>query len=574
MARVGQTDRSRRRRSFMRLVGFAFTHPDGPVLWGYLPLEDLAILLGRNDVGKSRMVRWMAEWLEQAAPVHNEGGIASGVFFAQLDTGERDELLRHLADRYSRSDVPDLDSSPPVLRDAAAPATALLELASHRLQRESGHPCDALVRALGESALFAFEPAPAEPSWRVRWCISRAAADDDYLRAELERLRRVRGVAGRDMADILLGVLDEPPALAVPEAPPAIAALGEVSVAVLPSPRTVPREWSHVYEAAEFAIGALLRGLERFDEQAEQLHAVFRAAEAHDREETLTAFERLRLRTSDRDLPRPAQEQWVEWPATDTIRLRPDAAAAASALRIASEAALPWFLARDYLLDVSTALRSHLTGDGALRLGLWDRRAGTYAPIEDAADGWKVWLQLAYLEGIDGVSALAIELRGRTHALVELHRHLAEVRDALVDAESTTLLEAPDERNNWTDEQLEARDDHEGWLEELEETFEAIAQETNAYRDAVERFRSNASLPAPSQRGLSAALRAFRPGVDPGAALRTPLYLLDEPERHLHPALVPPAARWLMDTVRMRRSQAVVITHGVPFLNLHGARYS
>ncbi len=47
----------------MRLIGFAFTHPDGPAQWGYLPLDDLSVVLGPNDSGKSRVLKWLAAWL-------------------------------------------------------------------------------------------------------------------------------------------------------------------------------------------------------------------------------------------------------------------------------------------------------------------------------------------------------------------------------------------------------------------------------------------------------------------------------------------------------------------------------
>ena len=66
----------------MRLVGFAVTHPDGPARWGYLELDDLTVVLGPNDAGKSRIAKWLASWLAHAPPTSDEAGIASGALFA------------------------------------------------------------------------------------------------------------------------------------------------------------------------------------------------------------------------------------------------------------------------------------------------------------------------------------------------------------------------------------------------------------------------------------------------------------------------------------------------------------
>src|SRR4051794_22409130 len=105
----------------MRLTGFAFTHPDGPARWGYLPLDDLAVVLGPNDAGKSRVVRWLASWLEHTPPQADEAGSTSGVFFAELDQTERDAVLVAAAASRQTADEPLLDDDPPVLRGNSAP---------------------------------------------------------------------------------------------------------------------------------------------------------------------------------------------------------------------------------------------------------------------------------------------------------------------------------------------------------------------------------------------------------------------------------------------------------------------
>jgi AAA domain, putative AbiEii toxin, Type IV TA system len=51
---------------------------------------------------------------------------------------------------------------------------------------------------------------------------------------------------------------------------------------------------------------------------------------------------------------------------------------------------------------------------------------------------------------------------------------------------------------------------------------------------------------------------------------RPRLYLLDEPEQRLHPALQRRAARWLVDRMHEWRSQCIVVTHSTAFMDLPG----
>ena len=60
--------------------------------------------------------------------------------------------------------------------------------------------------------------------------------------------------------------------------------------------------------------------------------------------------------------------------------------------------------------------------------------------------------------------------------------------------------------------------------------------------------------------GLGAWMSVFRPR----------LYLLDEPEQRLHPALQRRAARWLADLMREWRSQCVLATHSTAFMDVPG----
>lgn len=54
------------------------------------------------------------------------------------------------------------------------------------------------------------------------------------------------------------------------------------------------------------------------------------------------------------------------------------------------------------------------------------------------------------------------------------------------------------------------------------------------------------------------------------SVFRPRLYLLDEPEQRLHPALQRRAARWLADLMREWRSQCVLATHSTAFMDVPG----
>jgi predicted ATPase len=50
----------------------------------------------------------------------------------------------------------------------------------------------------------------------------------------------------------------------------------------------------------------------------------------------------------------------------------------------------------------------------------------------------------------------------------------------------------------------------------------------------------------------------------------TRLYLIDEPEQRLHPALQRRAARWLSTAMRQWDAQCILATHAIPFIDLPG----
>ena len=133
-----------------------------------------------------------------------------------------------------------------------------------------------------------------------------------------------------------------------------------------------------------------------------------------------------------------------------------------------------------------------------------------------AADGHKVWLQLAVLETI------AI-----------LRRYL-DILDFLLDAAVSKLPAAA-------------------------AVSDAQTSAAVKYRDAVALLREFAS--------------SGDPPLDQFMALRESghrLYLIDEPEQHLHPRVQRTAARWLVGSGTAGASQALVATHSPHYLRIPG----
>ncbi|HET8742259.1 MAG TPA: AAA family ATPase [Gaiella sp.] len=68
-------------------------------------------------------------------------------------------------------------------------------------------------------------------------------------------------------------------------------------------------------------------------------------------------------------------------------------------------------------------------------------------------------------------------------------------------------------------------------------------------------------------RSIREAMRILRPPPSNKEPERTTIYVLDEPERHLHPAAQEEVARWIAERVEAGAG-AIIATHALPFLDL------
>ena len=221
-------------------------------------------------------------------------------------------------------------------------------------------------------------------------------------------------------------------------------------------------------------------------------------------------------------------------------RVDADVLAACGFMRAAANRLLPDFLAERYELIVETRPVEDWFKHGPLRLMLRPH-GGTDGEADfqpdDVADGFRLWLQLALLE--------AGEQTGRARSfLYEIASDWWGQAEAANDA---IQREEPD-----ADELADLAKTH-------EEQFEA----------AVAALRGIAEVGWVT--GALASRLALRPAGDDvlsRAARDRRFFVVDEPERHLHPKLQREAARWLSETSTERAAPALLATHATAFLSL------
>jgi len=76
----------------MRLIGYGFVRGDAPARVGYLSFDDLTVLVGANDTGKSRLLEALAAHLA-GTTAHRRGAEAAALYL-ELEAEE----VAHLAE--------------------------------------------------------------------------------------------------------------------------------------------------------------------------------------------------------------------------------------------------------------------------------------------------------------------------------------------------------------------------------------------------------------------------------------------------------------------------------------------
>jgi hypothetical protein len=234
--------------------------------------------------------------------------------------------------------------------------------------------------------------------------------------------------------------------------------------------------------------------------------------------------------------------------------------------RIASEL-VPEFISHAYRLEIGPADPASIVRGDPLRIQLLRRdtvptdtddaeEAHDWAlqfGLAEAASGFTVWLQLALLEAAARIRLLAaiLEFGGSCIDAIYVEAGGYELRawDPDQQAHERTPLAFEglglDRIKAMIEDAVKALRDPR-LLRSREECFEMIGAELAELRDD--------------------------PGLDDGLsrALRSRVYLLDEPEQRMHPSLQRHAARWLASAMSEWGCQCVIATHAVAFMDIPG----
>lgn len=525
----------------MRLFAYACTHTDPPVQRGLLPLTDLTILLGPNDSGKSSWLRAVERDLRggyQPQTDDRRQGRIAGVFYAHLMAGELAKLLdeaRHLraAARVDRRWAgmrppyddglwhPDHETS----RDLSFPGSSDVAQQLIDALKTKAPERAPLLDALASSDIVAFEPAgvhSGRPLWNVYWCLpaleelpdevaekvrsSSLRFFEDDRRRSLGAFVPMRGPYGF--------AYPRPDHLRVDGAPVAVVSIGQSRYFPMPTGLAVPAAIEAIYDAVQ--------------------SAVTRLSEAA----------RYGLHDASYDEPLPERERCRREPPSgwldqdeNSYRVAPDVVAACTFIRAAANRLLPQFVADRYELIVETRPVEQWFDDGPLRLMIRPRAdERSEFELDQVADGLRLWLQLALLEATEQTGRVRLYLQ---ELASDWFGQAQAVNDAVQhdDPDASKFSELADEHAEQFDDAVQALRDisDNGWvIGDLRRRLELRPAEDVITREVQDRR----------------------------------LFVVDEPERHLHPGLQREAARWLSDTAAERAAPALLATHSTAFLSL------
>jgi putative AbiEii toxin of type IV toxin-antitoxin system len=529
----------------VRIVGCAFSGLPGPVTEGFIRIDDVTALLGPNDAGKSRLLDALVAALDgdiepPASSVHELA--PSAAIYAELDDAEFERVATRDLGSMSKEARTIVGFIGLPHRSVALEAESLEEVLTLSAEVQS---------ALRASRLVAFSRGT-DAYWRTWLCLP----DVPEAPEDCKLLERIAGVPLRAFYDLgkKLAGSEFPVCLLHPSTPPLVVELAGVGDGALPEPVRVPTTSDAVVAELALAVDQLLGHVMWAKSAADELD--FSGSDRWHAEEFHTAW--TEIRDSHRAWalsPRKRRELWYEVVQDGRVlrRRRELDQLVARASRVASRS-LPAFIAERYGIVVTIPVVGNWDETAPLDIQLQPRDGSPSFGLDATADGARLWVELALLEAIR-------DLR-RWPAKVE-----ASIEGLKWNVDS--LLELSDEADRLEGE-LEAVDPEDAAYAEAEAARGVVLHELGQAREAV------ASFPNDLRSALRGALKLPResrparavPSLDRPRSLRPPLYVLDEPERHLHPRLQRAAAQWLGALTETEGVQVALVTHSVHFIRL------
>jgi AAA domain, putative AbiEii toxin, Type IV TA system len=216
--------------------------------------------------------------------------------------------------------------------------------------------------------------------------------------------------------------------------------------------------------------------------------------------------------------------------------------------------ALPSWIREIYELEAIPSSRPDDGGNGMPIRELFAKRSDEESsfPVAELAAGHALWVQLAVLEACEILASLAE--RFWIYHLGYITTFFASSNPEIMGVWPwTTIDQAWSEYENLVDSVKRGDFDIPVPVSILDAV--AILHGRSDHERQDEPAWANHDTFVSTLRTLS------------GSRLRSLLYIIDEPERHLHPCVQREAAQWLRDRMRERRTQALIATHSPAFLN-------
>jgi energy-coupling factor transporter ATP-binding protein EcfA2 len=511
-----------------------------------LPVGELTAVIGANDAGKTRLTQSLAAALNMSGP----GTGSFSCVLVEVEEADRASLVK----AGKRGNAKDAGSllDPERQRFEQDPLGVIWEGLRGPDDEAIADAWAVVHQALLDSCLFAFVRDQRGES-SLHWCLLSGRDTPPRLDAALRDVLAYRRSASEDeeLNEGHVPIELEHDVGFVP-----VAQLGVIEESQLPAPVFLPADDRAMIADATEVISELARQLDWYEVAEDLLDAI--AADS--------------MQPQDIPMGPPTDEEgvygrgviwdglwqrgpigepsvaWLEQPSADSVRIRRGVQRACEVIGEVATRLAPPFIRDRYSLEVSvtpqaffargTPVRFRLTPNGSPR-----DEAMSFG-VDDVADGYRVWVQLALLQGIDAVRQITREL---FHQADEFALLSFSVADAATSAAPVSIFDLGLVR-------LPNGERAAG----LEQAHAALTPLAQAYLEKIGGFLAG-SWP---REETPVRMQVPAPGQH---ATRAPLFVIDEPERHLHPRVQRELARWLRDLVRRQNTQAVVVTHAVAF---------